>query len=159
MWWIETISLLIRRSRCSYRSICCTPCLVNPVIPRLSTHFVRSAGGRVLSTHPSFSSLCVTSPLGLSVGLRLGFITPLPRRCLRHNKCKYVQWFPRLTPRVKYRRFPCLRISFHTLWYVDVNPLYFLLFFLWVWNLVADIAGGKEAEGVWEHGVEENIWT
>ena len=30
---------------------------------------------------------------------------------------------------------------------------------VWVWNLVADIAGGKEAEGVWEHGVEENIWT
>ena len=28
-----------------------------------------------------------------------------------------------------------------------------------VWNLVVDIAGGKEAEGVWEHGVEENIWT
>jgi len=28
-----------------------------------------------------------------------------------------------------------------------------------VWNLVADIAGGKEAEGVWEYGVEENIWT
>ena len=27
------------------------------------------------------------------------------------------------------------------------------------WNLVADIAGGKEAEGVWEHGVEENICT
>jgi len=27
-----------------------------------------------------------------------------------------------------------------------------------VWNLVVDIAGGKEAEGVWEHGVEENIW-
>ena len=26
-------------------------------------------------------------------------------------------------------------------------------------NLVADIAGGKEAEGDWEHGVEENIWT
>jgi len=25
--------------------------------------------------------------------------------------------------------------------------------------LVVDIAGGKEAEGVWEHGVEENIWT
>ena len=22
-----------------------------------------------------------------------------------------------------------------------------------------DIPGGKEAEGVWEHGVEENIWT
>ena len=31
--------------------------------------------------------------------------------------------------------------------------------FVWVWNLVADIAGGKAAEGVWEHGVEENIWT
>jgi len=25
--------------------------------------------------------------------------------------------------------------------------------------LVADVAGGKEAEGVSEHGVEENIWT
>jgi len=25
--------------------------------------------------------------------------------------------------------------------------------------LVVDIAGGKEAEGVSEHGVEENIWT
>ena len=31
--------------------------------------------------------------------------------------------------------------------------------FVWVWNLVADIAGGKEAESVWEHGVEENVWT
>ena len=31
--------------------------------------------------------------------------------------------------------------------------------FAWVWSLVADIEGGKEAEGVWEHGVEENIWT
>ena len=30
---------------------------------------------------------------------------------------------------------------------------------LFVWNLIADIVGGKEAEGVWEHGVEENIWT
>ena len=25
--------------------------------------------------------------------------------------------------------------------------------------LPTHIAGGKEAEGVWEHGVEENIWT
>ena len=24
---------------------------------------------------------------------------------------------------------------------------------------MADIARGKEAEGVWEHAVEENIWT
>jgi hypothetical protein len=31
--------------------------------------------------------------------------------------------------------------------------------FVWVWNLVADIAGGKEAEGVWEQGAEENIRT
>ena len=31
--------------------------------------------------------------------------------------------------------------------------------FVWLWNLVADIEGGKEAEGVWEYGVEENIWT
>jgi len=31
--------------------------------------------------------------------------------------------------------------------------------FVLVWNLVADFAGGKEAEGVWEYGVEENIWT
>ena len=30
---------------------------------------------------------------------------------------------------------------------------------VWEWNLVADIAGGKEAEAVWEHGVEGNIWT
>jgi len=28
-----------------------------------------------------------------------------------------------------------------------------------LWNLVADIEGGKEAEGNWEYGVEENIWT
>jgi len=33
------------------------------------------------------------------------------------------------------------------------------IYFVWVWNLVADIAGVKEAEGVWEHGVEENICT
>ena len=28
-----------------------------------------------------------------------------------------------------------------------------------MWNLVVDIAGGEEAEGVWECGIEENIWT
>ena len=33
------------------------------------------------------------------------------------------------------------------------------LLFLWVLNLVAYISGGKEAEGVWEQGVEENICT
>ena len=33
------------------------------------------------------------------------------------------------------------------------------VFFIWVCNLVADIEGGKEAVGVWEYDVEENIWT
>jgi len=33
-----------------------------------------------------------------------------------------------------------------------------IIFIYYSW-LVADIAGGKEAEGVWEHVVEENIWT
>ena len=37
--------------------------------------------------------------------------------------------------------------------------LNFACCFVWVWNLVVDTAGGKEAEGVWEQGVEENIWT
>jgi len=37
--------------------------------------------------------------------------------------------------------------------FVDV----FLARVVWVWNLVADIAGGKEGKGVWEHGAEENI--
>ena len=36
---------------------------------------------------------------------------------------------------------------------------YFAGSFVWVWNFVAGIEGGKEAEGVWEHAVEENIWT
>ena len=31
--------------------------------------------------------------------------------------------------------------------------------FVWVWKLVVDTAGGEEAEGFWEHGVEESIWT
>jgi hypothetical protein len=35
----------------------------------------------------------------------------------------------------------------------------FACFFVWVRNLVADNEGGKETEGVWEYGVEENIWT
>jgi len=37
-------------------------------------------------------------------------------------------------------------------------PLPMCVFFV-VFNLVVDTAGGKEAEGVCEHGVEENIWT
>ena len=36
-------------------------------------------------------------------------------------------------------------------WYKD--------FFYHLNSLVADIEGGKEAEGVWEQGAEENIWT
>ena len=50
-----------------------------------------------------------------------------------------------------------------TLYTVNINWYWrfhnFTCCFVWVWNLVADIARGKEAEGVWEHGVEENIWT
>ena len=41
----------------------------------------------------------------------------------------------------------------------DIGNYNFACCFVWVWNLVADIAVGKEAVGVWEHGVEENIWT
>ena len=40
---------------------------------------------------------------------------------------------------------------------LDIHNYNFARCFVWVWNLVADIEGGKEAEGVWEHGVEENI--
>ena len=42
---------------------------------------------------------------------------------------------------------------------VYMSSKVFCLLFVWVWNLVADIAGGKKAEGVWEQGDEENIWT
>jgi hypothetical protein len=31
--------------------------------------------------------------------------------------------------------------------------------FVLVWNLVSDIKGRTYTEGVWEQGVEENIWT
>jgi len=31
--------------------------------------------------------------------------------------------------------------------------------FMIISRSVADIAGWKEAEGVWQQGVEENIWT
>ena len=41
----------------------------------------------------------------------------------------------------------------------DIQNYNFVCCFVWVRNLVVDIAGGKEAEGVWEHGVEENICT
>jgi len=30
--------------------------------------------------------------------------------------------------------------------------------FVWVWNLATHIVGGMYTEGVWEQGVEENIW-
>ena len=35
----------------------------------------------------------------------------------------------------------------------------FARYFVCVWKLVVDTAGGKEPERVWEQGVEENIWT
>jgi len=31
----------------------------------------------------------------------------------------------------------------------DIQNYNFACCFVWVWSLVADIAGGKEAEGVW----------
>jgi len=31
--------------------------------------------------------------------------------------------------------------------------------FIWVWNLVAHIEGGTQAEGVWELGAKENNWA
>ena len=40
-----------------------------------------------------------------------------------------------------------------------INQLNFACCFVWVWNLVPDIEEGKEAEGVWENGVEGNVWT
>ena len=45
--------------------------------------------------------------------------------------------------------------------YIGVYPRHynFACCYVWVWNMVVDIAGGKKAEGVWEHGFEENIWT
>ena len=49
------------------------------------------------------------------------------------------------------------------LYYTRTVYLYYVyirvIFFVWVWNFVADIEGGKEAEGVTEYGVEDNIWT
>ena len=41
----------------------------------------------------------------------------------------------------------------------DIQNYNFACCFVWVWNLVTDIEGGKEAEGVWEYGIEENIYT
>ena len=41
----------------------------------------------------------------------------------------------------------------------DIQNYNFAGCFVWVWNLVIDIAGGKEAKSVWEYGVEQNIWT
>jgi hypothetical protein len=32
----------------------------------------------------------------------------------------------------------------------SVGLIFFARGFLWVWNLVADIEGGTQAEGVWE---------
>ena len=53
-----------------------------------------------------------------------------------------------------------MKVDKQASWYVG-GPIYkaVCVEVVWVWNLVADIEGGKEAEGVWEYGVEENIWT
>jgi len=56
-----------------------------------------------------------------------------------------------------------LKTHFTSIWTIlSFNLLVFYAFFaccfVWVWNFVVDIAGGKEDEGFWEHGVEGNIW-
>ena len=33
----------------------------------------------------------------------------------------------------------------------DIQNYNFACCFVWVWNLVVDTAGGKEAEGIWEY--------
>jgi hypothetical protein len=35
----------------------------------------------------------------------------------------------------------------------------FVCGFVWVWNLVSDIKGGTQTEGVSEQDAKENIWT
>ena len=40
-----------------------------------------------------------------------------------------------------------------------MNFILVFVFILYLLSAFVDIAVGKEAEGVWEHGVEENIWT
>jgi hypothetical protein len=30
---------------------------------------------------------------------------------------------------------------------------------VWLWNLVFDIKGGTQTDGVWEQGAEKDIWT
>ena len=70
---------------------------------------------------------------------------------------------PTPTPRLHLFRLPrishwplCVPCLDHFIMY-DMITL--ITFREWVWNLVADIEGGKEAEGVWEYCVEENMWT
>ena len=41
----------------------------------------------------------------------------------------------------------------------DIKNYNFAYCFVLMWNLVADTEGGTQAEGVWQQGVEENIWA
>jgi hypothetical protein len=44
-------------------------------------------------------------------------------------------------------------------WLTDIQNYSFACGAVWVWNLVSEIKGGTQTEGVWEQGAEGNIWT
>jgi hypothetical protein len=44
-------------------------------------------------------------------------------------------------------------------WMRYVHLIILLLFLVCVWNIISDIKGRAQTEGVWEQGAEENIWT
>jgi hypothetical protein len=48
---------------------------------------------------------------------------------------------------------------FITVFYLDIQDDNFACGSVWVRNLVSDIKGGTQTEGVWEQGAEEDIWT
>ena len=58
-----------------------------------------------------------------------------------------------------YPWFPVCSLKQNLSFIFSIRKYNFVCCFVWVWNSVADIEGGKEGEGVWEYGVEKNIWT
>jgi hypothetical protein len=44
-------------------------------------------------------------------------------------------------------------------WIMEEQNYNFACGSVWVWNLASNIKGGTQTEGVWEQGIEENIWT
>jgi hypothetical protein len=68
-------------------------------------------------------------------------------------------WLSR-APRLKGPRGPLLPSGCPNLILNFINFVeYFVIYISRVWNLVSDIKGGTQTEGVWEKGAEENIWT